>query len=61
MGTERTRAEKIAWMMEMKHRIKDKGLLLRNFMLRFSSTEKTANEIYNIVHEQDTLKQKRLK
>ena len=55
MGTEKTRLEKIQWMMDMKHKIRDKGLLIRNFIIRFSSTEKTAKEIYNIVVDQQQL------
>ncbi len=60
MGTEKTRAEKIEWMMDMIPKIKDKGLLLRNFMIRFASTEKTANEVYNLCRDQKRLSNQKI-
>ena len=55
MGTEKSRAAKIEWMIMMKDKIKDDDLLIRNFVVRFSSTKNTAKEILSIVRDQKLL------
>lgn len=58
MGTNKSRSEKIEWMIMMKNKIKPDELLLRTFCVRFSSTMHTAREIYNIVKDQQLLDRK---
>lgn len=48
MGTTETRKQKIAWMKTNK-KLFEKKKLLNEFMLLFSSTNRTAKEIYNLV------------
>lgn len=51
MGTNRSREEKIKWMLQHLKLIKDDDLLIRTFCVRFFSTRKTAIEILSIVRD----------
>ena len=51
MGTDKSSEEKLDWMRMMRPKIKDEKLLLRTFIVRFSSTIKTAKEKLDAVKD----------
>lgn len=60
MGTEKTRAQKIKWMIKMKEKHPElaKDFIIRQFVLAFHSTKHTAAEIWDIVEGQKQLRLK---